>query len=236
MAAEAGLTRDQVIRIYGFESGGNGKYDVQAGLEYERPGARAISTALGYNQLLTANSIGILAEKGDALVKALKAKGNRLSGDERTRLDRKIAVLQRMIEFTRTVPNAWSDHVELGRTIKGRAVHALNLDIDVGPLLQTQKLLDSVIFARRKGHERPLTAAELELMNLTGDGNGFDMVTMPVSIRDRVPTANFFQRSGYERNPVASRHNVVSKLLAAIDAKMDKEIRLQGARDLAAAF
>ena len=124
-----------------------------------------------------------------------------------------------MIEFARTVPNAWNDHVELGRTIKGRAVHALNLDIDVGPLLQTQKLLDSVIFARRKGHEKPLSAAELELMNLTGDGNGFDMVIMPVSMRDRVPTANFFQRSGYERNPVASRHNVVSKLLAAIDAK-----------------
>src|SRR5262245_6286652 len=48
MAAAAGLTRPQVVRIYAFESGGNGKYDVQAGLEYDRPNARAISTALGY--------------------------------------------------------------------------------------------------------------------------------------------------------------------------------------------
>ena len=35
------------------------------------------------------------------------------------------------------------------------------------------------MFARAKGHQQPLTAAELELMNFTGDGNGFDLVTMP---------------------------------------------------------
>jgi len=36
VAAAAGLTRDQAVRVYAFEAGGNGKYDVQAGLEYER--------------------------------------------------------------------------------------------------------------------------------------------------------------------------------------------------------
>ncbi|MBX9709677.1 MAG: hypothetical protein K2X60_01455, partial [Xanthobacteraceae bacterium] len=77
---------------------------------------------------------------------------------------------------------------------------------------------------------------ELEMMNLTGDGNGFDMVSMPQAFRIQVPTSNFFQRGGYERNPVAIRNNVVSKLIAATDAKMDKEVTLQGARDLAAAF
>jgi hypothetical protein len=81
-----------------------------------------------------------------------------------------------------------------------------------------------------------LTAAELELMNFTGDGNGFDMVTMPHEMRKRVPTANFFQQRGYERNPVAGRHNVVAKLLAAIDAKMDRESKRAGARSMAAAF
>ena len=64
IAAEAGLTKDQVVRIYGFESGGNGGYDVQAGLENGRSG-RAISTALGYNQLLHINSVELLAEQGD---------------------------------------------------------------------------------------------------------------------------------------------------------------------------
>jgi hypothetical protein len=73
-------------------------------------------------------------------------------------------------------------------------------------------------------------------MNLTGDGTGLDMVTMPQAMREQVPTANFFQRSGYERNPVAIRHNTVAKLLAVTNARMDANSQLQGARDLAAAF
>ena len=52
-------------------------------------------------------------------------------------------------------------------------------------------------------------------MNLTGDGNGYDMITMPREWRGRVPTANFFQRGGYRDNPVAQRNNVVAKLIAA---------------------
>ena len=47
VAAAAGLTKDQVVRIYAFETGGNGTYDVQAGLTHPRPGARAISPAIG---------------------------------------------------------------------------------------------------------------------------------------------------------------------------------------------
>jgi hypothetical protein len=51
-----------------------------------------------------------------------------------------------------------------------------------------------------------------------------------------VPTSNFFDEGGYGRNPVAKRNDVVSKLLAATDAVMDRESQLQGAKDLAAAF
>src|SRR5262249_11032333 len=36
-ALAAGLTKSQIVRIYAFESGGNGAYDVQAGLEYNSP-------------------------------------------------------------------------------------------------------------------------------------------------------------------------------------------------------
>ena len=48
--------------------------------------------------------------------------------------------------------------------------------------------------------------------------------------------SNFFQRGGYERNPVAIRHNTVAKLLDVTDARMDSNSNLPGARDLAAAF
>jgi hypothetical protein len=236
VAAAAGITREQAVRIYGFEASGNGKYDVQAGLEYPKPGARAVSTALGYNQLLSTNSVELLAEKGHQFINTLQAKAAASTGEARAALARKVAVLKSMVAFSRSVPDTWSAHDRLADTQKGLGIHALNLDLDIGPLLQTQKLLDSILFARKQGYDATLTAAELEMMNLTGDGNGLDMIKMPAAWRERVPTSNFFQPGGYERNPVAGRNNVVSKLLAATNAKMDEEVRLQGAKDLAALF
>lgn len=44
VAAAAGLTKAQAVRIYGFESGGNGRYDVQAGLEYRASGSSNASS------------------------------------------------------------------------------------------------------------------------------------------------------------------------------------------------
>ena len=237
VAAAAGLTKDQIVRIYAFETGGNGTYDVQAGLTHPRPGARAISPAVGYNQLLSTNSVGLLAEHGDQFIKALRQKAEQPTGDPKQAMEQKIEALRRMVAFCRTVPNAWSEHDNLAKnTPGGLGIHAAILDRDIGPLLQTQKLLNSVLYARRNGHKAPLTAGELELMNLTGDGNGLDMVMMPPALRQRVPTANFFQQAGYERNPIARRTGVVAALLAAIDAKMDQASQLPGAKDLAAAF
>ena len=234
VASAAGLTREQAVRVYSFETGGTGNYDVQSGIEHG--GTRAISTAIGYNQLLTTNSVELVAEQGPELLKALTAKAAELSGAPRKAMDYKISVLKRMVALARSVPDDWSAHAKIADTQAGWAIHSMVLDIDVGPLLQIHKLLTSVIFARTKGYTRPLTAAELEMMNLTGDGTGLDMVTMPQAMRERVPTSNFFQRSGYERNPVAIRHNTVAKLLAITDARMDSNSNLQGARDLASAF
>jgi hypothetical protein len=169
-------------------------------------------------------------------VRVLTAKAEQLSGAPRKAMDYKLSVLKRMVALARSVPDDWSAHERLADTQQGWAIHAMVLDIDVGPLLQTHKLLTSVIFARAKGYNRPLTAAELEMMNLTGDGTGLDMVTMPQAMREQVPTSNFFQRSGYERNPVVSRHNTVAKLLAITDARMDANSNLPGAKELAASF
>ena len=235
-ALAAGLNAEECVKIFAFESGGNGGYAVQAGLEYDRPGARAITTALGYNQLLTTNSIELLAEAGDQILANLRAKANAADDARRERLVQKIATLKEMIAFSRSVPDRWADHTRLAGTAKGLALHALVLDVDIGPLLQVHKLLTSVAYAKRKGYTAPLTAAELEMMNLTGDGNGFDMVTMPDTLRKKVPTSNFFQRGGYERNPVAIRNNTVAALLAATDAKMEEEAQLPSAQALARAF
>ena len=236
VASSVGLTKEQVVRIYAFESGGNGTYDVQAGLEYPTSRAQAINTALGYNQLLNTNSVELMAEYGDQFIGTLQLKAGRLTGEAWKILEDKIKVLRRVIQFCRTVPDKWTEHDKLANTAQGLGVHAMLLDLDVGPLLQAQKLVNSVMFARNRGYSAVLTAAELEMMNLTGDGNGFEIVTMSPTMRNRVPTSNFFQQSGYERNSVAIRNNIVAKLIAATDAKLDREDKLQGARDLAASF
>ena len=227
LAKASGISRDQVVRIYSFETGGNGTYDVQSGLTHPRPGARAISTAMGYNQLLTTNSISLLAQHGDQFVSILHRSGV---------AEQKIARLRHLIAFSRTVPKQWSAHDRLAKTPRGYGVHAAILDRDIGPLLQVQKLIDSIRFARLKGVTRALTAAELEMMNLTGDGNGIDLVTMPQAYRDRVPTSNFFQRRGYERNGIARRAGVVTNLYAEMNGIMDRLSQQPGARDMAAAF
>jgi hypothetical protein len=234
-ALAAGITKDQAVRIYGFEASGNGKYDVQAGLESGRKG-RPISTALGYNQLLVANTIGLVAKYGEDFVAELEDRAAAASGERRKTLKRKIGALRRMIRFARAIPYRWSRHVAMSGTAKGRALHALILDVDIGPLLQTQKLVNSINYAKAKGYRKQLRAAELEMLNLTGDGNGFDMISLPQAMREKVPTANFFQRGGYERNPVASRNNVAASLLEATDRKMDYHAALDGAKQLAAAF
>src|SRR3954470_22731703 len=94
VAAAAGLTREQAVRIYAFETGGNGGYDSQAGLTSGRKDAKPISPAIGYNQLLSINTVSLLAEHGDKFLSALTVQASRLSGAERKAMDRKIAALQ----------------------------------------------------------------------------------------------------------------------------------------------
>jgi hypothetical protein len=235
-ALRAGLTRDQIVGIYAFETGGNGTYDMQAGVS-SRPNSRAISPAVGYNQLLSTNSVSLLAEHGAGILTQLRQQAKALRGDDKATMEAKIEAFKRMLAACRALPHRWSDYDSFAKTTPaGWGIHAAVLDRDIGPLLQVRKLTDSVHFARAKGYGAPLTAAELELMNLTGDGNGIDMVMMPAYLRTQVPTANFFQQNGYERNPVARRTGVVANLIASIEDKMASASHSQGAKDMAAAF
>ncbi len=174
----------------------------------------------------------MLAVHGDEFVKTLSQKAVTLPPEARAALHRKIDALRRMIAQSRTVPKQWAEHDKLANTPVGYGMHAAVLDRDIGPLLQTQKLLNSVLFARMRGVKRPLTGAELELMNFTGDGNGIDMVLMPNALREIVPTSNFFQQRGYERNPVARRTGTVARLIADMDSRMDRYSQNPGAKEM----
>ena len=235
-ARAAGLTHAQIVGVYAFETGGRGDYDTQAGLEPPGPGKHAISPAIGYNQLLSTNTVSLFGEKGQHFLAVLERKPQTLKG-EAHRLHAQVRRAQAHIAYCRSLPHRWSEYDEIAKhTPKGWGIHAAVLDIDIGPLLQVQKLLDSVHFARAKGYAAPLTAAELELMNLTGDGNGFDMVNMPPTFARACRPPNFFQRHGYERNPVARRTGVVAALVADIQGEMNRLTNSPGASEMAAAY
>lgn len=235
-AAAAGLTRNQLVSLYAFETGGNGTHDLQAGMLQEKSGAKPISTAVGYNQLVATASVSVMSEFGPTIAEELRQQARRANGNDRTRLLKKANVVDDMTTRARSVPHRWSAQIKLSKTPVGLGIHAMTLDKDIGPLLQIHKLRTSMHYLRSKGVNRPLTGAELEMLNLTGDGNGFDMITMPVEFRSKVPTSNFFIRNGYERNPVAKRNNTVAQLLQATTEKMQANMQKDGAQALHQAF
>jgi hypothetical protein len=69
-------------------------------------------------------------------------------------------------------------------------------------------------------------------MNLAGPRTGLDMMDPEVA---DVPTANFFERRGYERNSIV-RHRTAAELLRALDERMDVNERNAGAVEFARIF
>ncbi|WP_297321896.1 hypothetical protein [uncultured Bartonella sp.] len=235
-AREIGLTSEQLVSIYAFETGGDGTHDLQSGVLKGKTNARPISTAIGYNQLVATASVSLMSEYGSDIAQELRQQAQNMSGTKRSKLLQKAVIVEQMTNKAKTVPHNWGAQAELAKTDAGLGMHAMTMDKDVGPLLQIHKLKTSVAFLRKKGLSHSLSGAELEMLNLTGDGNGYDMITMPASYQNKVPTANFFLRAGYERNPVAIRNNTVATLLSATENKMHANMQKEGAQLLNGIF
>ena len=141
-ALSLGLTGEQVVRVYALETSGLGTADMQAGIHPISRKGEPISTAIGYAQLLAANSINELAKHGREFVERLRALAKRSpAGSERQRaLTVKAAALARMTRKARSIPHKWSRHVAFSKTSEGRGIHAINLDGEIGPWLQVIKL------------------------------------------------------------------------------------------------
>jgi len=230
-AIRLGLTREQVVRVYALETGGMGTQDLQSG--YNPKTGHAASTALGYAQLLAANSIEQVRKEGEEFAARLE----RIAADANTpsskaqALRAKAAILRQMIADARKVHESWPAHVAYAKTPKGLAMHALNLDGDIGPWMQVVKLRGIKDYAAKKGIQN-LTGAQLELMNLAGPAHGFEMM-QPIG-RD-MPTSNFFERKGYERNPIAAGRTG-AQLLEKLDEVMDRNTQKPGAQKFARIF
>ncbi len=232
-ALAVGLTKDQVVRIYALETGGQGTYDMQSGFNPITKTGRPISSALGYAQLLHANSTSELVKHGERFARRLLAMAA-TPGTPPARVEAlkaKAAIVRRMLRVARSIPNEWSHHVRFAGTPPGLGIHALNLDADVGPWLQVLKLRGLKDDAANAGRES-LAGAEIELMNLAGPRTGLEMM-MPVA--QNMPTSNFFSEGGYYRNTIV-REKTAAELLKALNDRMEVNIKKPGAVEFAQIF
>ncbi len=224
-ALSVGLTKDQVVRVYALETSGLGTADMVAGIHPITKKGKPISTAIGYAQLLTANSTSELVKHGPDFIARLKrmAKGAQ-SEAQAARYEQKAAILSRMLAVAKSIPNEWSRHQALGRTAKGYGIHAINVDGDIGPWLQVLKLEGLKTLAEKRGRPK-LSGAEIELMNLAGPVTGLEMME---GAGRSAPTPNFFARSAYWRNTIV-RGKTGAELLKALDERMDVNLKNEGA-------
>jgi hypothetical protein len=232
-ALAVGLTKDEVTRIFAFETGGRGTFDMQSGVNPDTKAGKPISTAMGYAQLLAANSIDELVRSGDGFITRLQMMAARPGTPPQRvqELTAKIEALRQMIRTARSVPKEWSRHVELARTPRGFGIHVINLDGDIGPWLQVIKLKGIKNTAEGHGISTP-TPAELEIMNLSGPRTGLEMMEPVGKV---APTANFFSQAAYYRNTIV-REKTGGELLAAIDGRMSENMLKAGSIEFAAVF
>ena len=171
-----GLTNEQIVRIYSFESGGTGKYDVQAGLEEPQSRAQGDFDRAWLQSIADREHREPAGRKGRAISsRPLQVRAAQLSAggeDEARAQDRGCS--KRMVAHSRTVPVQWSEHVKLGRTPKGLGLaRAQSRHRHRAAAADPEAARFGACSRRRKGIDHTLTAAELEMMNLTGDGNGY---------------------------------------------------------------
>lgn len=232
-ALQLGLTKDQVIRVYALETSGLGTADMISGIHPIKKTGSPISTAIGYAQLLAANSTDELVQHGSKFVARLgdMAKARDVTPERKAVLAAKLEALKKMLAAARSVPHKWDSHVVFARTPKGLGIHAINLDGDIGPWLQVVKLNGLKEMADRAGRPK-LNGAEIELMNLAGPATGLEM--MRTAAQD-APTPNFFERGAYGRNTIV-RGKTAAELLVALDKRMDDNIGNAGAIEFAEVF
>ncbi len=233
-AVALGLTKSQVVRVYALETSGQGTADMQSGVHPISKRGRPISTALGYAQLLDANSVSELAKHGRRFLARLEQMALRADSprERALQLRAKAAVLTQMWTDARSVPNDWAQHRAFAKTPQGQGIHAINLDGDIGPMLQAIKLLGLKEEAEKAG-KLTLAGAEMELMNLAGPGTGLEILLFPAAAG--APTPNFFARSAYYVNKMTNNLTGAG-LLAELDKRMDADIGKPGAVEFSSAF
>lgn len=232
-ALALGLSKEQVVRIYALETSGLGTADMVAGIHPLKRTGTPISSAIGYAQLLAANSVSELVTSGNAFIDRLRhlSTSAAINYERAALLIMKIEAMKKMTAAAKSIPNKWDNHMAYARTAKGMGIHAVNLDGDIGPWLQVIKLKGLKEAASKRGLDN-LSGSEIELMNLAGPGTGLEMMR-PAGLK--APTPNFFERQAYARNTIV-RGKTSAELIAALDQRMNENIVNAGAVEFIEVF
>ena len=210
-AAALGLSKEQVVRVYALETGGVGTYDMQVGIhptKKDGPGDFERARLCAASRRQFGERAG--AQRCDVSSRAsIRSCAIRSNSPERTALlKRKLAVLKKMYANVKHQPFEWDVQQAYAKTREGMGMHTLNIDGDIGPMLQAMKLKTLQDTAEKQGHYS-LSGAEIELMNLAGPVTGLEMMQSPGS---EAPTTNFFARTRLLRQQNGDR---VDRLAAA---------------------
>lgn len=246
-AKRYGLSAEQVIGVYALETGGLGPFDRVSGeipqmnskCKVVKYVGQPLSTAIGYFQLLNANTSSTVAgnargPESERFANRLREKAKQERGGRKRELKKKAKLVDRIVKDMdvaisrmNVTKNNWAEFRELGRTKLGRAVHALNLDPDIGPMIQMSKLT----FVRNKAVEKGLgnvPSDRLELMNLVGWPRGLKMLE-PVAFN--VPTANFVTATEIRANRSVLGDKTVAESVEKINRVISKRKQECGSKE-----
>ena len=246
-AKRYGISAEQVIGVYALETGGLGPFDRVSGeipqldkkCRVKKYVGRPLSTAIGYFQLLNANTSSTIAvnargKKSERFANRLRAKAKEHRGKRKRALRAKAKLMDKVVKDMKAAvsrmnvrKNDWTEYRALGKTKLGRAVHALNLDPDIGPMIQMSKLA----FVRNIALERGLgdvPSDRLELMNLVGWPRGVRMLE-PIAFQ--VPTANFVTATEIRANTSVLGDKTVAQSVEKIRRVITKRKQECGSKE-----
>jgi len=231
-AAGGGVDTEQAVRVYSFETGGSGNHDIaNRGCSASRR-VRARSPPRSAQSAAHHHSVELIPSRAMNSSRRWPKKPRDCPG------------VSAAPWITRSRAEADGGTGAFG-TDEWRSTRSSGYAAGLGhpcdgagyrcrPLLQTTAAYFRDLRARQ-GLCRGLTAAELEMMNLTATAparHGDDAAGDPRS----GPDLEFlFSAAGYERNPVAIRNNTVAETVGGHDNRMDSNSNCRR-EDLAAAF
>ena len=221
-------------------------------IQEARRSAHPISSAIGYNQIIMSTNLAIHDKEAAPVAERLRElakdspRGAELEGKAKLYENLQNNLHKELLLFAAEHPGRRhkyldhdgnpryklyqdfaASHKPTASGLTGRqfssALHALNLDGDLGPVIQARQLQHTMQhmlspevranLTKLKGEKAgEYFGAAVEMANLAGETNGAAMLKPG---RSHLPTVNFFDRKGYEANPIVQKRNA-GQLLEAV--------------------